>query len=224
MFSELSWSWNGCYTVLPGTMVRQLHSHCRMGLMIANCHQKKDEPVIRTHRYTEEAVRPQYTIRYTPTHINANRQTYGQVYTYTYIVQIYARTHKCMHVYSCLHTRVYMYVIQYASMLTCMHTNSDIHAYTHTCLYIVRAYIHTYMCMRACMRLFACINIRTYIYLYTRTNACTHPHTHTDIYMCTYTHMHTWRVHIHPCIYNTHACTHTCMHTHIHVHTCIRTH
>ena len=36
---------------------------------------EEDEPVIRTNSYTEEAVRPQYTIRYTPTHINADKQT-----------------------------------------------------------------------------------------------------------------------------------------------------
>ena len=50
---------------------------------------EEDEPVIRTHIYTEEAVRPQYTIRYTPTQINADKQidiNYGQVYMYTHTV------------------------------------------------------------------------------------------------------------------------------------------
>ena len=36
---------------------------------------EEDEPVIRTHRYTEEAVRPQYTIRYVYTDTRKRRQT-----------------------------------------------------------------------------------------------------------------------------------------------------
>ncbi len=44
---------------------------------------EEDEPVIRTHRYTGEAVRWQYSIRYTPTHINADKQTdiYMEIHT-----------------------------------------------------------------------------------------------------------------------------------------------
>ena len=100
-----------------------------------------EEPVIRTHRYTEKAVRPQYTIRYTPTHINADKQTYiwSSIHIYTPSTNI--RTHTQMH--ACVFMPAYMYtcmyVIQYASMLTCMYTNSHTvltHVHKHTCVHI----------------------------------------------------------------------------------------